>query len=327
MPGGQRDATPLHLDRTRAVGSHRRCRGDRTTTVLPGFEGRSRGLAGWRWPLIVSLAITLLVEIPHQIALAQAGRDLAFVGMFWSAHDVSQYLAAMREGAAGAWLIENHLSGEPHAPALMYGLYVLIGKLTALLGGDFERMYVLAASIGRFLLMLAVYAATGLVTDHDGRRRLAFCLVVFGSGLSAVLGIGARIAGVGLPTSATDLNQVEVSTFLALFTAPHLMIGLDGARDRTDGRPGLGWLQGGGGGVGRHGGRAGCRQPVQPSHDLRRLGGVRRRSGGPPPGDRRPGSSRWLASWRRQRRSCCTACWCSLPIPSGARPTGGRTRR
>jgi hypothetical protein len=192
----------------------------------PASRAGVGGLAAWRWPLIVSLAITLLVEIPHQIALAQAGRDLAFVGMFWSAHDVSQYLAAMREGAAGAWLIEDHLSGEPHAPALMYGLYVLTGKLTALLGADFERMYVLAASVGRFLLMLAVYVATGLVTAHDGRRRLAFCLVVFGSGLSAVLGIGARIAGVGLPTSGTDLNQVEVSTFLALFTATHLMIGL-----------------------------------------------------------------------------------------------------
>jgi hypothetical protein len=184
------------------------------------------GLAAWRWPLIVSLAITLLVEIPHQIALAQAGRGMTFVGMFWSAHDVSQYLAAMREGAAGAWLIKDHLSGEAHEPALMYGLYVLLGRVTALVGADFERMYVLAASIGRFLLMLAVYAATGLVSDHDGRRRLAFCLVVFGSGLSAVLGIGARIVGVALPTAATDLNQVEVSTFLTLFTAPHLMIGL-----------------------------------------------------------------------------------------------------
>jgi hypothetical protein len=190
------------------------------------LEAGLGGLAAWRWPLIVSLAIVLMVEIPHQIALAQAGRGTTFVGMFWSAHDVSQYLAAMREGAAGAWLVKDHLSGEPHAPALMYGLYVLLGKLTALLGADFERMFVLAASIGRFLLMLAVYAAAGLVSDHDGRRRLAFFLVVFGSGLSAVLGIGARIAGVELPTAATDLNQVEVSTFLTLFTAPHLMLGL-----------------------------------------------------------------------------------------------------
>jgi hypothetical protein len=203
--------------------------GSSTTVQRPSWSASTAGfggLAAWCWPPIVSLVIALLLEIPHEIALAQADRGMTFVGMFWSAHDVSQYLAAMREGAAGSWLITDHLTGEPHKPALMYGMYVLLGKVTALVGADFERMYVLAASVGRFLLLLALYAATGLVTAWDGRRRLAFCLVVFGSGLSAVLGTGANVAGVAIPTAATDLNQVEVSTFLTLFTAPHLMVGL-----------------------------------------------------------------------------------------------------
>jgi hypothetical protein len=203
--------------------------GPSATAQRPSWSASTAGFGGlsaWCWPPIVSLAIALLLEIPHEIALAQADHGMTFVGMFWSAHDVSQYLAAMREGAAGSWLIADHLSSEPHNPALMYGMYVLLGKVTVLLGADFERMYVLAASVGRFLLLLALCAATGLVTERDGRRRLAFCLVVFGSGLSAVLGIGANIAGERLRTAATDLNQVEVSTFLTLFTAPHLMVGL-----------------------------------------------------------------------------------------------------
>jgi 6-phospho-beta-glucosidase len=62
--------------------------------------------------------------------------------MLWSPHDFSQYAAAMREGAAAAsWLIHDHLTGEPHAPAFMYPLYVGLGKLAGLLHLDAQAVY------------------------------------------------------------------------------------------------------------------------------------------------------------------------------------------
>ena len=194
--------------------------------AVPGVRPWSGHLSSWLIPLVAAVAITLLLELPHVIAGMQAQRGLMFVGMFWSSHDVSQYLAAMRDGAAGAWLVTDHLSGEPHRPAMMYSLYVVLGKGAAAAGIEFERAYMAAATCGRLLLLLAIYWATALVSHLPERRYLAFGLVVLGSGLTSLLGVAARLSGVPFEFAGAELNRPEVSTFLTLFTAPHLMIGL-----------------------------------------------------------------------------------------------------
>ena len=107
------------------------------TTIVP-----SDLRADWRWLAAATAAVMLLVEIPYLVAHAQIARGLVFVGMFWSPHDFAQYAAAMREGAASAsWLVHDHLSGEPHAPALMYTFYVALGKASVMLGMQPEATF------------------------------------------------------------------------------------------------------------------------------------------------------------------------------------------
>ncbi|MCC6175328.1 MAG: hypothetical protein IT305_08520 [Chloroflexi bacterium] len=183
-------------------------------------------LRGWGWPSIVSLAILGLVEVPHLLADARAAGAWAFAGQFWAPHDVAQYLAAMRDGAAGAWLIRDHLSSEPHAPAFMYGLYVMLGKLAQGLGVAPEIVYRWSGTGARLFLLLALYDATALVTPVLWRRRVAFALAVFGSGIAATLAIVGRLLGLGELPAARELNDPELSTFLVLFGSPHLMVGL-----------------------------------------------------------------------------------------------------
>jgi hypothetical protein len=185
---------------------------------------------GTKWLGVVTLATLLLIEVPYLLAYAQEARGFVFTGMLWSPHDFSQYAAAMREGAATtSWLIHDHLTAEPHAPAFMYPLYVGLGKLAGLLRLDVQAVYHGAEIVARAILLIAVYRFCAEVFSGVGERRLAFTLVVFSSGLAfwvLLLQIMIPIDGIrGLPLTP-EHSRPEVSTFLVLFTAPHLMLGL-----------------------------------------------------------------------------------------------------
>ena len=181
--------------------------------------------AEWPWVAVVAIATLILIELPFLFAYSQTSPDRVFVSL-WAPHDYAQYGAAMREGASSAsWLIHDHLTGEPHAPILMYTLYVGLGKIARVLSLDFELAYHLAEVAARAALLLAVYAFASVVLSTVYRRRLAFVLTLFTSGL-AVFAVGARIVDAELSTTPAELNWPEVNTFLVLLTAPHLQLGL-----------------------------------------------------------------------------------------------------
>jgi hypothetical protein len=202
-----------------------------------------------RWLAVVALATLLLVEIPYVLAYAQAARAFTFAGMIWSPQDFSQYAAAMREGAStSSWLIHDHLTSERHAPTFMYPLYVGLGKLAHLLGLDLQIAYRMAELAARAVLLIAIYRFCGTVFTRVSERRLAFALIVFSSGLAFwTLMLEVALPGSGLRELplTPELSRPEVSTFLVLFTAPHLMLGLallllaGGAYLNSWSRPGL----------------------------------------------------------------------------------------
>src|SRR5690242_20235707 len=112
-----------------------------STTVENQPRACRRGLSwprGSQWSIVAALTITALVSLPQLLVGLLTPPDAHFQGQIWSPHDLSQYLAAMREGASGAWLIHDHLSSEPHAPALIYPFYVLLGRGAAAVDIGFE---------------------------------------------------------------------------------------------------------------------------------------------------------------------------------------------
>jgi hypothetical protein len=186
--------------------------------------------AEWRWLGLVTLVTLLLVEIPYLLAYSQESNGWLFTGMLWSAFDFAQYAAAMREGAASAsWLIHDHLTGEPHAAVFMYPLYVGLGKLAALIGLDFQIAYHLAEVVARATLLVAIYRFAAAVFPSVNRRRLAFVVVTFSSGLSVWLLLADAVVpfmGELHRLFTTELYLPDVSTFQTLFIAPHHMLGL-----------------------------------------------------------------------------------------------------
>lgn len=160
----------------------------------------------WGWLAALLLGVALLAALPYVLAYAQASHGLAFAGMFWSPHDFAQYGAAMREGAAGSWLIHDHLTGEPHRPAFMYPLYVALGRMASLLRLDLQLAYHAVELISRGILLVSLYLFCRAALEKAIQRRLAFSLIALSTGF--------------------ELALPETSTFVTLFTAPHLMLGL-----------------------------------------------------------------------------------------------------
>jgi hypothetical protein len=115
---------------------------------------------GWLLPIVVAVAVALFAESAYVLAEQSAiGRGI-FAGQLWAPHDVAQYVAAMNDGASGQWLIRDRLTAEPHAPAFIYGFYVVLGTLTQAVGISAEAGYRLAGVLGRIFVMLAMYRAT-----------------------------------------------------------------------------------------------------------------------------------------------------------------------
>lgn len=183
--------------------------------------------AEWAWPLGVSLLVLVLVELPFRIAAGQSASGHQFGGMLWSLNDASQYASAMRQGAeSSGWLIYDQFSQETHRPALLYPLYVGLGKLASMLGVGLDQAFLAASFVGRLALLLAAYAVTRLLSPDRTMRRTGFMLIVLSSGLGSLLQIAQAATGLDLPVAAVEREHPELNTFLMLFTAPHLLFGL-----------------------------------------------------------------------------------------------------
>jgi hypothetical protein len=118
---------------------------------------------GWLFPLAVSLVLTLLVEGTYLLAEHNVAGAGIFVGQSWAPHDVAQYVAAIDDGRGGALLIHDRLTSEPHQPAFIYGLYVLLGWLARPFTRESIAGYRIAAVVGRQFLLLALYGSKSLV--------------------------------------------------------------------------------------------------------------------------------------------------------------------
>jgi hypothetical protein len=155
------------------------------------------------------------------------------MGTFWFVRDFSQYQAAMREGGSSqSWLIHDRFTAEPHSPALMYPLYVALGKLAASLRQEELALFAAVEWLGRIALVGALYWFVGTFLPRARERRLAFLLAVGTLGLVGWmmplgLALGAAGIGSGSHIEASPVNvYLELNTLGIFFAAPHLMLGL-----------------------------------------------------------------------------------------------------
>ncbi len=185
----------------------------------------------WRWLAAMTLLIVAITLIPPTLGRLYGPQDRVHLGTYWYNQDFTQYQATMREAATSpSWLVHDHSSAEPHDPVFMFPLYAAIGKLAAATSIDALAVYAVVEMAGRLVLPMALYVFAASMIGSVAGRRLAFVLAAFSSGLGFWVALGQTFAGVA--NASPDGRQgasayvVEVVTFGAFFTAPHLALGL-----------------------------------------------------------------------------------------------------
>lgn len=168
------------------------------------------------------LGFLALTNLPYLAAWLLPPPGKQFVGAFVNPDDLSTYLAAIRQGAAGRWLFHNPFSPEPWQPKLMLLPYLLVGKLAGLIGGGpllwFHLFRVTAVILTLTIILLWIQT---IFPQRQRWQTTGWLVVVFGSGLGWLVAI-LRLTP-GLPP---DLAMPEWSVLMALFHTPHFALGL-----------------------------------------------------------------------------------------------------
>lgn len=164
-------------------------------------------------------------NLPYLLAWLRPPAGKQFVGTFVNQDDLSTYLSAIRQGAAGNWLYHFQYSPEPWQPKLMLLPYLLTGKLAALLGGSpLFWFHLLRITTGSFTLVILCWWVRIVFPQRPQWQRTGWLLIVFGSGLGWLV---ATLQGPGHPGPLiADLTIPEWSVFMALFHTPHFALGV-----------------------------------------------------------------------------------------------------
>lgn len=164
--------------------------------------------------------MVLWTSLPYLIGYAISSPTWRFGGSFIYPQDGYSYLAKMRQGAAGAWLIRLPYTSEPHAPAPVWTLYPLLGRLAVLTGLSFEAMYQLARLAGGLALLAALALFLRAYVSHRAWRHLAFALIVLSGGLGWLLSV---IFPRSIPL---ELFTPHLYVFALLYSPPHMSLGV-----------------------------------------------------------------------------------------------------
>ncbi len=169
---------------------------------------------------LIALALALWTSLPYLVGYARSSAEWRFGGSFIYPQDGYSYLAKMRQGAAGAWLIHLPYTSEPHAPAPVWTLYPLLGRLAVLTGLSFEAMYQLARLAGGLALLAALALFLRVFVPHRAWRHFAFILIVVSGGLGWLLSVLFPRA---IPL---ELLAPHLYVFAMLYSPPHMSLGL-----------------------------------------------------------------------------------------------------
>ncbi len=183
--------------------------------------------AEWSWLGLVTLALYLVSLLPPTLARVAGPADRVHLGTYWYAADFSVYLSAMREGMTSpGWLVHNHTTAEPHNPALIFPLYVAIGKLAGATGLPVLALYAVVEAAARLVVLISVYLFVARFLATPGARRFGYVLAILTGGLGIWVSLAQAMLGVPGDQLRGFNPGVEITPFGTIWAAPHLALGL-----------------------------------------------------------------------------------------------------
>ncbi len=182
---------------------------------------RARALRRNAWLLGFLILALLIGELPHALAACCAPAGDTGFGTAWFVNDFAQYESAMRQGAShsgwSGWLIHDPFTTEDQPAALMFPLYVGIGKLAAALNVQPLAVEQVVELLARVLLVLALWRFCRAFATGRTAARWAFGLALFASGFELFAALFGGYAG----NWSYEMNGLGL-----LFAAPHVPLAM-----------------------------------------------------------------------------------------------------
>ena len=142
----------------------------------------------------VGIGLLIVTSVPYLYGYLTAPADQWFSGVIYNVHDTAQYFSWMRE-SGHALFIENKLTAEPNRPIYLNLHWWIPGRLAAILGLSLSQAYQIFRLVALPLLMVAVYAFCAALFTDRARRRFAFLLCTFTSGLGWIWVVEKQFTG------------------------------------------------------------------------------------------------------------------------------------
>jgi len=172
------------------------------------------------WSIFGILIIGL---VPFLVAWMLTPPGKLFSGALVNPDDLSVYLSAIRQGKAGEWLFSFTFSPEPLQPRFTYPLYIALGHLIRIVGGEpliWFHGYRLLCGI---LTIIAIYYWVRVIFPKNVKiQKNALILIVFGSGVGWILTPFIPADSLLL----ADINVPEWGLTTTLISSPHFILGI-----------------------------------------------------------------------------------------------------
>jgi hypothetical protein len=172
----------------------------------------------WRWAAWVAALILLASWLPYLAGWIAAPADSHFTGIVYNPLDGQTYIAKMRLGAEGSWLLHLVYTPESQHGVFIFLFYLLLGHVARWTGLPLLAVYHGARTVGGLALLFGLYRLVAHLSDQVGQRRFLFLLTALGAGL------GWLAAPLGRQTP--DVWVSEAFPFASLLTNAHFPIAL-----------------------------------------------------------------------------------------------------
>jgi len=172
----------------------------------------------------VAILVLVVSCLPYALGYGFAPQGWDFGGFIINAEDSNTYLAAMQQGAQGAWRFRLLYTSEDHPRALLYLFYLLLGHLSALTGLPLILTYHLARLFCGLALLVVAYFFLAYFIRRQAVRWIAYLLVCFSSGLGWLVLLIRPTPPGGI--SPIDFWLMDAYTFFTILLVPHFCLGV-----------------------------------------------------------------------------------------------------
>ena len=181
----------------------------------------ARGEEAPRGVLGLALVITAITMVPYLCGYLLTPPHRVFLGALNNVGDLTQYLAAIRQGSEGAWRYTNQFSPERSSALVMYFPYVLAGKVS--LGMSPAVLFQVLRLFSAVLCLLALARFCRLFIGRQALR-LGWLFVLMAGGL---YWLSLLLSPLGLHfVEPVQLTAPELSPLITLLISPHESLGL-----------------------------------------------------------------------------------------------------